>query len=88
MGKFQYSCSGGGGSWIDVDVTNTRPVGKTDFIDVVYLKPSDKIRFQMNGNKYWTKIQGNSLITIPYKIVDVILGDFSLFWSKSLISTP
>ena len=57
LGGYEYSCNGGS-SWIRVNVSNTKPLNGLETISVLYLKPSDKIKFQMEDDQYWTTIQG------------------------------
>ena len=57
LGVYQYKCSGG--QWIDVNISNTIPVGSSPSLNVLYLKQQDEIRFQMKGNPYWTQIQAS-----------------------------
>ena len=57
LGVYQYKCNGG--QWLDVNISNSIPVGSSPSLDVVYLTKSDKIRFTMDGNPYWTPIQAS-----------------------------
>ena len=73
IGQYEYQCDNG--AWEKVNVTNTKPLGKvrggkgqgngqgqskdSNFINVIYLKPADKLRFSVDGNKFWTRLESN-----------------------------
>ena len=49
IGFYEYQCNGVS-SWTEVNVTNQKPLGKkSDKITVIYLKPTDKLRFNVLG---------------------------------------
>ena len=60
IGQYEYQC--GSSAWEKATVTNTKPLGKVkggqgNFINVIYLKPTDKLRFTLDGNKFWTRLE-------------------------------
>ena len=56
IGQYEYKC--GNGSWTPVNVSNSKPLGKkSDSINVIYLKPTDQLRFVAEGDKYWTRLE-------------------------------
>ena len=59
LGGFRYKC--GKGSWNSVSITNTKPLGKDDFINVIYLKPDDSVKFEVKSSlSFWTPIEAVS----------------------------
>ena len=78
LGKYEYKCSGG--SWQDVDITNTIPVGGEASVNVLYLTPNDEIKFTITGNQYWTPIQASKDASFTFLAWDMTNNGVSLIW--------
>ena len=57
LGKYQYSCNEGA-SWMDVNLSNRRPLDGLSFISVLHLRPNDKLRYNVTRNEYWSTLKG------------------------------
>ena len=69
IGYYQYKCSGG--NWTEVNVSNTIPLGRSDEISVIYLKPSDELRFTLSGNNFWTRLESTKLANLKFLAWDM-----------------
>jgi hypothetical protein len=63
--NFEYQCDGDS-SWSDVVVSNTRPFINLDELKVVYLKPTDKIRFALTGNELYTNFMALESASVTF----------------------
>ena len=69
IGYYEYKCSGG--NWSEVNISNTRPLGKSDEIKVIYLSPDDEVRFTMVGDHFWSRIQASRIASLNFLAWDM-----------------
>ena len=69
IGYYQYKCDGG--NWTEVNISNTIPLGRSEEISVIYLKPVDELRFTVNGNNFWTRLESTKVASLKFLAWDM-----------------
>ena len=62
-GQWEYYCNG---SWTVVNITNPSPLGKSSTIQLILLRPIDRIRFTQNGDKFWNRITASEVVNFKF----------------------
>ena len=66
-GKWEFSCNG---TFFEVNVTNRLNFDESKILDTILLKPTDKIRFTLTGNRYWDSLTADNLVKFEFMAWD------------------
>ena len=69
IGYYEYKC--GGGNWTEVNIKNTKPLHLQEEIKIIYLKPTDELRFTLVSDSYWTRTQALSKASLRFVAWDM-----------------
>lgn len=63
IGEYQFKCND---TWVSANVSNSNPLGRSDFVDVVLLPPAAKLKFHLASNQFYTLIEATRKASLTF----------------------